>query len=305
MVTTKGHRFRMHPVESRTGAIRLEDPKRGAMWLQLGNKSMLMSQKLGQRLADECQSPEQLTYAETLKKNPLPSILESTPASPGSTSKSGAQLSRPNSIEWRTTMLQAYVDHVAERAALGIPPLPLSAKQTAELIELLKAPADRRGRLPAEPDHAPRAGRRRRRRQGQGQLPRRRGARHREVPGHQPRKGDRAAGHHAGRLQHQPADRPAGRRRGRRRRGRRPEEDPADVRPVPRRPGKGRQGQRQRQGRAAKLGRRRVVHQPPGSAAKHHGHASSRSPAKPTPTTCRRRPTPGAARTSRCTRWRC
>ena len=37
-------------------------------------------------------------------------------------------------------MLQAYRDHVAERAALGIPPLPLSAKQTAELIELLKAP---------------------------------------------------------------------------------------------------------------------------------------------------------------------
>lgn len=35
-------------------------------------------------------------------------------------------------------MLQAYVDHVAERAALGIPPLPLSVKQTGELIELLK-----------------------------------------------------------------------------------------------------------------------------------------------------------------------
>ena len=37
-------------------------------------------------------------------------------------------------------MLQAYRQHVAERAALGIPPLPLSAQQTAELIELLKAP---------------------------------------------------------------------------------------------------------------------------------------------------------------------
>ena len=37
-------------------------------------------------------------------------------------------------------MLQAYRTHVAERAVLGIPPLPLSAKQTAELIELLKAP---------------------------------------------------------------------------------------------------------------------------------------------------------------------
>ncbi len=37
-------------------------------------------------------------------------------------------------------MLKAYRDHVAERAALGIPPLPLSAQQTAEVIELLKNP---------------------------------------------------------------------------------------------------------------------------------------------------------------------
>ncbi|GAB3538474.1 bifunctional aconitate hydratase 2/2-methylisocitrate dehydratase [Noviherbaspirillum agri] len=37
-------------------------------------------------------------------------------------------------------MLQAYRQHVAERAALGIPPLPLSAKQTEELIGLLKNP---------------------------------------------------------------------------------------------------------------------------------------------------------------------
>ena len=37
-------------------------------------------------------------------------------------------------------MLQAYRQHVAERAALGIPPLPLSAQQTGALIELMKAP---------------------------------------------------------------------------------------------------------------------------------------------------------------------
>ena len=81
LVAAGRNRFVMHPVDSRTGAIRLEDPARGAMWLQLGNKSMLMSQKLGQRLADECQSPQQLTYAEELKKNPLPSILDK-PATP-------------------------------------------------------------------------------------------------------------------------------------------------------------------------------------------------------------------------------
>ncbi|WP_395141756.1 bifunctional aconitate hydratase 2/2-methylisocitrate dehydratase [Schlegelella aquatica] len=37
-------------------------------------------------------------------------------------------------------MLQTYREHVAERAALGIPPLPLTAQQTSELIELLKNP---------------------------------------------------------------------------------------------------------------------------------------------------------------------
>lgn len=79
LITAKGYRFRMHPAESRTGAIRLEDPKRGAMWLQLGNKSMLMSQKLGQRLADECQSPVQVGVAQAMKDNPQPSILEPAP----------------------------------------------------------------------------------------------------------------------------------------------------------------------------------------------------------------------------------
>jgi len=37
-------------------------------------------------------------------------------------------------------MLESYRAHVAERAALGIPPLPLTAKQTGELVELLKNP---------------------------------------------------------------------------------------------------------------------------------------------------------------------
>ncbi|MBP5986421.1 MAG: bifunctional aconitate hydratase 2/2-methylisocitrate dehydratase [Azonexus sp.] len=37
-------------------------------------------------------------------------------------------------------MLEAYRAHVAERAALGIPPLPLSKQQTTELVALLKNP---------------------------------------------------------------------------------------------------------------------------------------------------------------------
>lgn len=37
-------------------------------------------------------------------------------------------------------MLNAYQDHVKERAAVGLPPLPLNAEQVAALVELLKAP---------------------------------------------------------------------------------------------------------------------------------------------------------------------
>ncbi|MGE8609936.1 MAG: aconitate hydratase B, partial [Acinetobacter baumannii] len=37
-------------------------------------------------------------------------------------------------------MLEAYRQHVAERAALGVPPKPLDDAQTAQLVELLKNP---------------------------------------------------------------------------------------------------------------------------------------------------------------------
>jgi len=37
-------------------------------------------------------------------------------------------------------MLESYRRNAAERAALGIPPLPLDAQQTSELCELLKNP---------------------------------------------------------------------------------------------------------------------------------------------------------------------
>lgn len=68
--------FRMRPVESRTGAVRLEDAHQGAVWIQLANKSMLMSQKLGRRLADECANAVQRSVAQAMKLNPLPSLLD-------------------------------------------------------------------------------------------------------------------------------------------------------------------------------------------------------------------------------------
>ena len=75
-VEGKGFKYYMSPVATTTGTVRLEDAKGGAVWLQIANKSMLMNQKLGQRLADECMSPEQVVVAEAIKKNPPVSVLE-------------------------------------------------------------------------------------------------------------------------------------------------------------------------------------------------------------------------------------
>ena len=75
----KNLKYRMAPVVTSTGAIRLEDLQAGAVWFQLSNKSMLMNQKLGQRLADVCMSPEQVVVAELLIKNPAPNLFEPLP----------------------------------------------------------------------------------------------------------------------------------------------------------------------------------------------------------------------------------
>ena len=69
-------RYAMLPVVTSTGAVRLEDDSSGAVWLQLGNKSMLMNQKEGKRLADECMNPDQVLVAQALERNPQPGLLD-------------------------------------------------------------------------------------------------------------------------------------------------------------------------------------------------------------------------------------
>ena len=75
-VQGKNFKYRMFPVPTTTGTVRLEDRKTGGVWLQMGNKSMLMNQKLGTRLADECMSPAQVAVAEAIKLNPPASVLD-------------------------------------------------------------------------------------------------------------------------------------------------------------------------------------------------------------------------------------
>jgi hypothetical protein len=76
VVQMKKYTYLMTPVETTTGAVRLEDAQAGAMWLQLPNKSMLMNSKLGQRMADECQSDHQTVVAHRMKLDPPASLLD-------------------------------------------------------------------------------------------------------------------------------------------------------------------------------------------------------------------------------------
>ncbi len=76
IVQMKKNTYLMTPVATTTGAVRLEDPQAGAMWLQLPHKSMLMNSKLGQRMADECQSDHQIAVAHRMKLDPPPSLLD-------------------------------------------------------------------------------------------------------------------------------------------------------------------------------------------------------------------------------------
>jgi hypothetical protein len=56
----------MKPVQSSTGAIRLEDLKGRYLVLQIANKSMLFDSKSGQRVLDGCMNAEQKAVAESL-----------------------------------------------------------------------------------------------------------------------------------------------------------------------------------------------------------------------------------------------
>lgn len=59
--------FTMKPVLSSTGALRMEDVTGRTLMIQIGNKSMLMDTKVGQRLVDECVHPKQREAIEAAR----------------------------------------------------------------------------------------------------------------------------------------------------------------------------------------------------------------------------------------------
>jgi hypothetical protein len=61
------HRLTMKPVVSSTGAVRLEDVTGRTLMVQIANKSMLLDNKVGQRMVDECVHPSQRSAADAAK----------------------------------------------------------------------------------------------------------------------------------------------------------------------------------------------------------------------------------------------
>jgi hypothetical protein len=66
-VSFKKASYTMTPEETSTGAVRLQDKKSGVVWLQIPAKSMLMNQKVGQRMVDGCTQSEQRVATEAAK----------------------------------------------------------------------------------------------------------------------------------------------------------------------------------------------------------------------------------------------
>lgn len=58
-VAFKNAAYVMTPEETSTGAVRLRDQRNGVVWLQIPAKSMMMNQKVGQRMVDNCTLAEQ------------------------------------------------------------------------------------------------------------------------------------------------------------------------------------------------------------------------------------------------------
>ena len=80
LVEGQGFSYKMRPVLTKSGAIRLEDSEGGLVWLQVATKSMLMNQKAGRRLADACLSPAQIAKAQQLGAEPQIPLATPVPA---------------------------------------------------------------------------------------------------------------------------------------------------------------------------------------------------------------------------------
>lgn len=74
----RAQRWQLRRTESRSSALRLEDASARMVWIQLPNKSMLLDQRQGRRLLDDCQHDVQIETAAQMKANPAPALFDTT-----------------------------------------------------------------------------------------------------------------------------------------------------------------------------------------------------------------------------------
>lgn len=96
----QGRRYRMVPRETATGAVRLEDPLEGLVWLQIPAKSMLMNARRGQRMVDHCRHAEQRAAVAAVEGAAqslgiAPPAAAAAPASAPTTAPASAAASSP------------------------------------------------------------------------------------------------------------------------------------------------------------------------------------------------------------------
>jgi hypothetical protein len=73
LMTVNSANLLFESVPTQTGAVRLEERSFGLAWIQLPNKSMLLDQRAGKRIADECTNHSQQRFAAS---NRLPTLLD-------------------------------------------------------------------------------------------------------------------------------------------------------------------------------------------------------------------------------------
>ena len=135
-VAYKNLRYRMLPRETPTGAVRLEDPVAGIVWLQIPTKSMLMNARIGQRLVDACTHAEQRVALAAVADaaNGL-GILPTAAAAPvpASTVFSASAVPDPST---ELIVSAATANAAADAAAVSLATLPLPQAQQAPTAAL-------------------------------------------------------------------------------------------------------------------------------------------------------------------------
>ena len=155
-VSYKNLRLRMLPRETSTGAVRLEDPAAGIVWLQIPTKSMLMNARIGQRLVDACTHAEQRVALATVADaaNGL-GILPAVAAAPGPASMGAATdgAADPNVDLIATgTVASPAADAPANAASAAAETANVAANPTAEAAAVAPAtPLPPRPPLPPPP----------------------------------------------------------------------------------------------------------------------------------------------------------